>query len=67
MKHLIDEREPITVADIDQAIKDGAELLAAFSEHGAAGVSPDDTFDALERLHAIALDAYGFDEANAHD
>jgi hypothetical protein len=64
MRHLIDSREPITVADIDQAVRDGGELLRAFAEHGAAGVDPDEVQSALERLHVIVLDAYGYEAAS---
>jgi hypothetical protein len=65
MRHLIDDREPITTADIDQAVRDGSELLAAFTDQGGAVAAvPDRVKDVLERLHAIVLDAYGYEAAS---
>ena len=64
MRHLVDEREPITTTDIDQAIRDGAEMLEAFSEHGASAVDPAEAENVLRRLHVIVLDAYGCEAAN---
>jgi hypothetical protein len=59
MKHLVDAREPITTADIDQAIRDADELL----ERNA----PIDERDLIERLSAIVAYAYGYEETSDGD
>lgn len=56
MKHLIDSREPITTADIDQAIRDSDEWLDR--------AAPIDTRDLVERLQAIVMYAYGYEPAD---
>ena len=53
MKHLVDSREPITPAEIDQAIRDADEWLDR--------QAPIDTRDLIQRLQAIAIDAYGYE------
>lgn len=50
MDHLIDNRSPITSADIDQAIADARSFLAG---------QPIPARDLIERLAAIVADAYG--------
>jgi len=53
MKHLVDSREPITTADIDQAVKDADEWLDR--------AAPIDTRDLIQRLQAIVMEAYGYE------
>jgi len=60
MKHLIDAREPITTADIDQAIRDAVELLDELaSREFPNGTFLADSRGVIERLLAIAEDTYG--------
>jgi len=54
MKHLIDAREPITTADIDQAIRDADEFLGRDA--------PIDARNLIERLSVIVADAYGYEK-----
>jgi len=56
MKHLIDSREPITTADIDQAMRDADEYLTRNA--------PIDTEDLIRRLQAIVADSYGYEPAD---
>lgn len=55
MKHLIDEREPITLVDIDQAVADGCAWLKADD----AALERIDPEDLIKRLLAIVENAYG--------
>ena len=55
MRHMIDEREPITEADIDQAQHDAAYLL---SLEGLVAIPPA-AADCIARLAAIVADIYG--------
>ena len=57
MKHLIDNREPITTADIDQAIRDADALLGRNK--------PIDVRDLIARLAAIAVYTYGDEPSEA--
>ena len=56
MRHLIDDREPITGADIEQAIRDADGWLDR--------AAPIDTRDLIQRLQAIVMDAYGYEAAS---
>lgn len=53
VKHLIDEREPITLDDIDRALDDGKAYLENETIPGG------ETRDLIARLHAIVADTYG--------
>lgn len=57
MRHLIDSREPITLADIDAARSDATQALKEFET--VILVDPDGLRDLVERLAAIVEDTYG--------
>lgn len=58
MKHLVDEREPITVAEIDKAIEDATRWLEEFPGYN---LTPGTTGNLIARLTAIVADTYGYE------
>lgn len=61
MKHLIDQREAITTADIDQAQADARAFL-----NDGRGFPSSTAAELLERLLAIVANAYGPPPAPVH-
>lgn len=61
MRHLIDGREPITTADIDQAVRDADQAL---TDPGPTLVV---SRDLVARLAAIVADAYGYEPTPGSD